>query len=88
MKKLVDVVFANVGLGCIILLMILEGFMAGVFFGYGYYANHLLSEPLRFYSMFVFPYLLGVCFFVWRWLLPIFVGIHKKELAKFLEAGK
>jgi len=88
MRKLFNIVFANIGLASIILLLIVEGFKAGVFLHFGYYNNHLLSEPLRFYSMFVFPYFLGVCFFVWKSLLPFFVKMYKKDLVRFLESIK
>ena len=88
MKKLVDVVFANVGLGCIISLLLLMGFQTGVISSFVYYNNHLFSEPLRFYSMFIFPYFLASCFYLWRFVFPSFVKFYKADLAKFLEAGK
>jgi len=88
MRSLFNIVFANVGLGLTVALLFLLPFLTGVISSFVYYNNHLFSEPLRFSSMFVFPYFLVASFGLWCFVLPVFVKFYKADLVKFLEVEK
>lgn len=76
-------VVLNVFLGLSIFQIFLSGFRAGIFLYFVHYFNYVLPEPLRFYSMFIFPATLGLAIVWWKYLLPIGVEWHGKYLKKF-----
>ena len=76
------VVVSNCLLALFILGILWFGFLTGVSWCVVHYVNHLLSEPVRFASMFVAPFyfVLGVFWFVRS--LRVAVEYHKKTLKR------
>ena len=84
-KIFFNIILANIAVGSIISLLFLLGFQTGVMWPFVFYNNHLLSEPLRFVSMFLGPCFLLMSFCVWRFVTPLFVKFFREDLSKFLE---
>jgi len=76
-------IISNVFLAGCILMIFLNSFRAGVFLYFVHYVNQVLPEPLRFVSMFLFPFFLLVAIFWWKFLFPFGVEVHKKYLKKY-----
>ena len=82
------IILSNVLIACSILLLLLHGFEAGFFLVFVHYVNHILPEPLRFVSMFIFPFHLIYSIFFWRWLLPFGIRFYERDFVKWRRSSK
>ena len=82
-RRIVWGIVSNVFLAGCILMIFLSGFRAGVFLYFVHYVNQVLSEPLRFVSMFIFPLFLLESILWWKFLFPFGVREYRKYLKKY-----